>query len=463
MKNENKYSKSIVIFFTIFTVLINIKLGFVKDISIAYLVLALGAIVLSLTPIKHLITTLAYTIYFYFLGIFQLLLSIVSPDKFVGFNMNEAMIKDNTLRKYYIIYLIVFYLISIIIIWFNYITINIRNKYKFKKIAIKKRYFLINPYIILIAFSIIEYIFRKQFNILVPGKAPLLPNSGIFVYAIQAIGLYIKYLSCEYFYKEFGSSSKFMGNVIMTCLITGLPGIALGSRSTFIFDIIHFILFITFIFIKSKGKIRGIGKYKYLIFIFALITINLGNKIRFETKVNYLDFFLQRFTGLSDALASISYYIFNGQTLGLGNYLNNIIGESSINVTTYHTIYVMGFPPTGVHSNALPIFTAGLLYNGMLGLIIFSIMFSWILSSQELGIIKFLRNSINSREIMKIFITLYFYTRIFFSCIMEGRLEDIRGYILIYIILLVISSIFNVNLVSRKRLEKIRRSEGIES
>lgn len=461
MENESRYIKGIVIFFTLFTIVMNIKLGFIKDIIIAYFILILGLIVLILTPIKKMITTLIYTIYFYFLGIFQLLLSQIVPEKFVGYNMSISVIKDSNLRMYYIKYLILFYLISIIIIWINYATINIRKKYSFKRISIKKKYILINPYIILIVVSLIEYVFRSRFNILVPGKAPLLPNSGIFVYSIQAILLYVKYLACEYFYNKYENNSKFIANVIMTCLITGLPGIALGSRSTFIFDIVHFIIFIIFIFIKNKGKIKGIGKYKYLILIFGLLTINLGNKIRFETQVNYLDFFIQRFTGLSDAIASISYYIFNEQTIGFRNYLSNILGEGSINVTTYHTIYVMGFPDTGIHSNALPMFTAGLLYEGVYGLVIFSIIFSWILSSQEIIIRKFLIGSMNSKKIMKIFIIIYFYTRIFFSCIMEGRVEDIRGYILMYIILLIVSSIFNINLVSREKLVINKRNEVI--
>ena len=136
MENESRYIKGIVIFFTLFTIVMNIKLGFIKDIIIAYFILILGLIVLILTPIKKMITTLIYTIYFYFLGIFQLLLSQIVPEKFVGYNMSISVIKDSNLRMYYIKYLILFYLISIIIIWINYATINIRKKYSFKRISL---------------------------------------------------------------------------------------------------------------------------------------------------------------------------------------------------------------------------------------------------------------------------------------------------------------------------------------
>ncbi|HBW35503.1 hypothetical protein [Desulfosporosinus sp. BICA1-9] len=444
IKIKSRMQKYIILLFVVmfhFIFYRSINIEYKSDVLISFFAISISAIIIFYSSARFLLVSYLYTAYFLVLGVFQYLQSSVRPEGFLGFNIPITLITNIELRYIYFKYLLLFYIISISTITLRIHIYKINNKLNQKKIdrsnLIKKTKIYItkiNPYILLIGYFVIEYFVRNYFQILVPGKSPKIAHSGIIVYLVLSMSIYIKFIVVLFFYKKYGKSNKYYINLLFIVILSALPSVLLGARSTFILNAVHLILFNLFLddnqqFYKKKSN-------KIIIVIFILIglaSINLGNTLRMHNDLDMLAFLTRRFTGITDAIAAINYYKSGGELLGLKNYVFNILNMGDIRVTTFYTKSILFFPTEGITANALPLFSAALLYYGLVGIGLFSIVFAWTLSSIEIRLSEISTNHSNYRIIKDKYIYSYLILNIFIIMIIEGNIDHVNIILIPYI------------------------------
>lgn len=360
-----------------------------------------------------------------------------------GYITPEKMLDSELRRQYFVVTTLYYCIFVVSATIFGYLLQRIWPSLKvessLKKIAFRinvKNIGLVLFYILVLILHLFIYIFEKKYNILIPGKPPLLPHSGLYVYAIRSLSLFCWALGIQFVI--WSSNRKVIKAILFFALgcVVSIPGIFNGSRGGIVIFFANAVLIIYFYFgellsLNKKNIAIGILVLSALAIIFVCADGIREKSISIEHVTIYL---LNRFTGYTDALKIIDYYNGGGEHLGVSQFFEASVGiDSAMPASIYYTIQIMGYTK-GNHAWATPGFGTGYIYAGMLGVIVVSVVTAVLVCVCEhlirLGLSKSWKESI-------VVIEIYIFVEIIMNFIMEGTVEVLFGYVMVSVVSLI--------------------------
>ncbi len=332
-----------------------------------------------------------YTIYVIIVGPLNFLLAILSPKNLWVNHLNKFyniwLFEDNDIVMRYSLFLLLFYLVSMTVIFV------FSNKYKQLSISIKlpgiiKIY---NPFLMAILVSIVEYYIRITFKLNVPGYNPTISFAGVIVYLFQVLNYYFLFLIIALNVSQFKRIT--LKNILYCCaglVVTQLPSILIGQRGAIMYALVTMIMYIMIIQFNTTSLIdlKKIRKRTILVIfissIIALVGLGLTNLIR-TGEFTTISFIIKRITGLYDG-SIVLYYFSSYETsppMTIFDFVKTLLTGKGIIPNKYYTNYIQGYPMTAVHANAAPLFITSWFYDGILGIILISIYLALIMSILE--------------------------------------------------------------------------------
>ncbi|RKM54465.1 hypothetical protein D6853_13135 [Butyrivibrio sp. X503] len=324
--------------------------------------------------IKGLFSYALVSLYAWFVGPFSIVVASFSPDTFSTRLSHSVM--ENINRKaiigryclYLAVFYIVFYIISVLTEPFF--------RGPWKNIKLPKKISVRHLFPLVCAFSLFELVIRKSFSINIPGHVPTIRYAGVILYLIQALGMYFLFLAL---YKNIAvkKSERFIyyGRVMLIAIVTQLPTIAIGKRSSFFDTILIVVIYTGFykfdifqIEYKKRKKTTRIALFTVVILLVGIGITNLVRIGEFET----INFLIQRFTGLLDGTIALA-DTWSYSPFKLMDYIKTFLFSDNITSNAYYTNYILGFPVEAIHSNALPIFIGSSFYEGLSGIVVVAI------------------------------------------------------------------------------------------
>lgn len=265
-----------------------------------------------------------YSFYIILVGPIELVFSMLSPEMLIADRLNTYygswLFEQTDLILEYALYMMVFYLTSMIVLLFLR---AIGSKSIQKRFKINFNYiFRFNPYVFAVFLVLLEYFLRTKYNLNVPGKNPSISYAGIIVYLMAGLNIftlasivYINVLESQLYIKN-------ILKILFGIIIVSLPSILVGQRGKLVFI---FIVVLTFIIIVKQDSLGDIiVKRKFSVAtIFVTVFVLLGSSNIVRTGVfDPVGFLIERITALYDGTTILFYLRDNEVTLSLINFLS---------------------------------------------------------------------------------------------------------------------------------------------
>lgn len=445
----------------IFILLISVVLFGVKyslsESAILGCELIISAFVLLVSNQRKSISEIIITYYYLIISVVQPIICSIDSEILLYGHTSRAnyfspeVLLDSSLRiKYYIcttIYYIAFMLILFLVKKITSKSFMNSEKCREKDTriseGIKMQYIFLTALII----QIFLWIFEKRYNILIPGVLPTLAHSGLYVYAIRIVTLFIWTVMIEkIIISEYPVYYKCILMFIATIIIS-VSRILNGSRGEMIIFIFNIIIISYYFYMdkivlsKKTVKIIGIG----VLFTFLIFGVADGIRSNEFSLMHLTQYAAARFVGYTDGMAILSYYNNGGEHLNIANFFMSSIGiDSAMPISTYYTVNMMNHEG-GTHAWATPGFGTGYIYLGMAGVVTIAVITAIVMYLLEKSIINYAKSLANSWFCV---ILVYLYIEVIMNFVLEGTVELLFGYLMVTVVTTVL--LMAVNLIKRR-------------
>lgn len=434
MKFINKFFK-LYILFLLFYALINFYEC--KTELVFYFIEIL--IILIFTSIKRLqqsIIPYFLSLYYGMIGIIQPIDTLKHPLYFIDFRINQSLLLNFEIRKYYFLFLGISYsllMISMLIVYsfFSKKVISIGNNDNCTMIN-RKRTNALRIFFIAFTFSFGRYVFQNQFSILSSGNAASIEHAGFFVFAIRILFLIVWSFCVSAFVDSKDGLILKTVKVSLLALICGVPQALMGSRSEIFFLLIQG--FVLIVLLNQNDLKKHLFKLIFaigIVLVVSVVSILVSNKLRNGNTMGIIDFLSMRVTGVTDGLVVISYLRNGGDYLGLDNLLKSIFGSGNgLSIASFYTYDVVGYYRNVIHAYALPNFAACSLCGGVWSLIIISIIEGAFLGICE-SIIRRLSQKNSTRHTRYLVCLVYVLVMFIMTSLFEGNIDRFTQFLMI--------------------------------
>lgn len=368
---------------------------------IGLLYMAIISVTIRLLKQKLSIGIILITLYIQIVGPIEMLLLRLTPFNILGNSYIKyvELMNNRNAYWYYFFYSVLMYEL---VVFFCEIICFYGSRIRWNKISlnlwgIKKKILCTKTsnLVVLIIIALITYNIRIKYNLDVPGKLPSISHAGIIVYGYQSFGLLMLYSALKAAFQEHELSVFDYLYGIFACLIYGLPSMLLDQRAPF-FRVVVVLILYTYA-LETDRFTRFAKKRRYLlctgVVLFLSLYQFLTTYIRYQGQINVsILYFLSRLTGIGPGIIFFAHIDKVGTDIyskfGLMDYIDNTFGSRSNSINKAFTHDILEFPLTAQHLSSIPTFVGSLFYHGIVGVVLFSIMYAIILGISDVMIRK---------------------------------------------------------------------------
>ena len=286
-----------------------------------------------------------------------------------------------------------------------------------------------------------EAVVRKTFKINIPGFTPIIPFAGVILYIFQGCNMFFLFLALHfYMVKKTKISFKDVLKIVSVAIITQIPNIIIGKRGGFLNTTLMIILFSCIMKLDMVNLRPTTKKRFYRIVFFSALLLLLGVGVTNLFRVGQFEtvgFLINRFTGLLDGVIAINGIGNSSAPYSLLDFFTTVIFGSEMTSNKYYTINILGYSVTAVHSNAMPIFVGEWFYGGTWGIIVITIIESFVLTMFEKSIKRNVYSMGKYRFRIKksaaIFCSLYLILLLFTFHFIDGNITSWKPFVPILI------------------------------
>ena len=310
-------------------------------------------------------------LYFDIIGPLQIGIAFSFPEVLTDRSDFFEIIRKNEIITEYCLVLLVSYFFMIVVTTVIEKTSLPSRRTKIQPINL---YSLRFPVIICCVFAIIDYIIRKKYNIDIPGLNPLIPFAGIYVYLSEAFRYFVIFVTCYRTFIVSETNWKKIAKTIVISIIVQLPNIIIGIRSPVMtsFVLIAFFVFLSKYDNKFNFRQKKMSKGVVIVaVVFFGVLYGITNYMRFG-EFTIIRNLLTRVTGITEGVRILNNIKTNELDFSIIDYVKALLFEQGITPNKYYTHYILHFPLTAVHSNAMPMIISCYFYNGYLGVTLIS-------------------------------------------------------------------------------------------
>lgn len=330
------------------------------------------------------------TLYLQVVGPIEMLIAQVSPVNVWGIGSGSAysIMQDDSLYWHYLaLSVLMYYVIMCSFTVFRYRSLMI--------LRIKTSLVLPDPinsgsfllkYTVLFSYAVIIHYLRSTFSLDVPGQVPTIPFAGVIVYLYRFVGILLMFRCASRVLNKDELKIKDVLILFIDYFIICIPDLTHDRRAPLIYSLLIVALCLMCL---NWSKVAGFVS-RHRIFITVFIILFLFGFAIFTSLVRYkgqtrlsILYIFSRLTGVADGFMGYSYLSNSGQgfsRFSLMDYFINVLNQGSISANSVYTHEILGYSSTAIHGSALPLFVGSLMYSGIAGLIMISIIFGYIYS-----------------------------------------------------------------------------------